>query len=503
MPLQIVKSALQSRSARQSITRGAQRFIDLFPATGEEDDGNIITRVFNPVARVAGWLWGVLGWVSIRVTDIFGWLIGGVTRLSTFDWNATDEKYRQLQSNQNLTMAAVWGSFAGQGLGWLAGIGVGYGVGLLCPVIGGSQLARYIASSVLDEATAELTLGLRSALVQTAESLGNNLLLSAYMQYRNLLKNAPERVLRRVYGEDTAGFIRHQWGREGQPTMTFAGFIEEQVESIDNDILRVFVENMLEEGWDSFVEAGFIIAYELDNAFSQTRASSNAALGKERAVILTPDVRTDEKIVITGKEELAKQAITNTMNTFTLVHNRDVGNIVGMTEKEYLKAQPLRRKAHFIFRHRPSPPWKDDEGQIRDFSYAVPDLKAGISWLELKTAARPFLWGEYRATANLDNGRQMAVYGGSPNEAENALLRLLTLSTADIVTLNVAQEKIRHPSLKKHATLIYPAYVHLLVRRPSVDPTDRTDLNGGTFSQEKQRVLLWPDEEPDDFVPFY
>lgn len=503
MPIQIVKSTLQSRTARQTITRGVQRFVDLFPSTGEEENGNILTRIFNPVARVAGWLWGALGWVSIRVTDIFGWLIGGVTRLSTFDWNATDEKYRQIQSSQNLTMAAVWGSFAGQGLGWLAGIGVGYGVGLLCPVIGGSQLARYIASSVVDEAASELALGLRAALIQTAETLGNNLLLSAYMQYRNLLKNVPERVLRTVYGDETADFIRYQWGREGQPTMTFSGFIEEQVESIDNDILRVFVENMLEEGWDSFVEAGFIIAYELDNALSQSKASSSAALGKERAVILTPDVRADEKIVISAKEELAKQTITDTMNTFTMIYNRDVGNVVGLTEKEYLKAQPLRRKAHFIFRHRANPPWKDGDGQIRDFAYAVPDLKPGVSWVELKAAARPFLWGEYRATANLDNGRQMAIYGGSPNEAENALLRLLTLSTADLITLNVAQEKIRHPSLKKHATLIYPAYVHLLVRRDSTDPTDRADLNGGTYSEERQRVLLWPEIEPEDFVPLY
>lgn len=504
MPLTLIKSTLQSRSARQLVTGGVTRYINLFPSIGGDRDesGNVLTRIFSPLSQAAGWLFGALSWVTIRVTDIFGWLVGGVTRLSTFNWNASDDQLRALQRSQNITMAAIWGSVTGQGLGWLAGIGVGYGVGMLCPVIGGSALARYITSSVLDEATAELTLGLRAALVQTAETVGNNLLISGYMQYRNLLKSAPDRVLRSIYGEETANFIKSSWGREGEPSMTFSGFIEERVESIDNDVVRVFVENMLEEGWDSFVESGFIIAYELDNAFSQSRASQNASLGKERSVILTPDVRANEKIVISGKEELAKQAIADTMNTFSLIYNRDVGNIVGLTEKEYLKAQPLRRKAHFVFRHRPSPPWKDEEGQIRDFSYAVPDLKTGLSWLELKAAARPFIWGEYRATANLDNGRQMAIYGASPNEAENALLRLLALSRAEIVTLNVSQEKIRHPSLRKRPTTIYPAYVHLLVRRPSTDPTDITDLNGNTSSEERQRVLLWPDTEPSDFVPF-
>lgn len=498
MPLQILKTALASRTARQWATNGVVRTLNLDNSldAANDDQGNLISRVINPVRRAAGWLWGGLQWTSIRVTNIFGWLFSGLTRLSTFNWNGTDEHLQELQRGQNLTLSAVWGSFVGQGLGWLAGIGVGYGIGFLCPVIGGAGLARSLAFSVTDEAAEELRFGLRAALVQTAETLSNNLLISGYLQYRRLLKTAPRALLERVYGAETADFIQSQWGAAGQPSLSFAEVIEERVESIDNDAVRVFVENALEEGWDSFMEAGFIIAYELDTAFSQAKQSQAAALGKQRTVILNPDARTDETVMVSGQQALAKQSIESTLNTFRFIHNRDVGQIVGQPVNDYLRAQPQRRKLTIVFRHRQQPPWVDTDGQIRQASYAVPDVKAGLSWRALKAAAKPYLWGEYRATANLDNGRQMAVYGASEQEAENTLMRLLTLSTAELVTLSVSQEKIRHPNLRKRPMMVYPAFAYLLVRRPSIDLQGRTDLQGNVYDSEKVRIDLWPQEEP-------
>jgi hypothetical protein len=122
----------------------------------------------------------------------------------------------------------------------------------------------------------------------------------------------------------------------------------------------------------------------------------------------------------------------------------------------------------------------------------------GSEWADLKQWCRPYQWGEFRANANLDNGRQMAVYGATAQEAEQTLKRLLNLSTANLVTLSITQEKERNIKLKKHPTRMYPAFATLLFRTPSVDLTGRTDLSGDTWDERKERVPIWRDEEPDE-----
>lgn len=503
MVLSIVKKSLQSRSARTLITGGVTRVISLFPNFDGDSGGGggILSRIFNPLSRIAGFLFSSLSWISIRITDIFSWLLTGLTRLSSFDWNASDQRLIALQENQNLSMAAIWGATVGEGLGWLAGIGVGYGVGLLCPVIGGASLARYISTRIVDEALGSLAVGLRNAILATVGTLGNNLLVSAYMQYRRLLKVVPRGVLSTIYGEETADFIKNIWGNEGGPVMTFSGFIEESIQEIDSDALRVFVQNLLDEGWETFIEAGFIIAYELDTALTQTRQAQNDVLGQERAVVLQPDIRGDEKLVITGKEELAKQTIDSALNVFQFVQSRDVGQIVGSPVNDYLITRPLMRKLNIVFRNYEKPPWTTRENRLKEVSYAIPDVRVGISWQELKQAARSYTWGPYRATAKLVNGRQMAVYGGSKAEAEDALYRLLSLSTTSIMSLTVSEERVRHPDLRKTPVIVYPAFAHLLVRRSTFVEGDYTNQQGERFSEERSRILLWPEEEPADFVP--
>lgn len=503
MVLSIVKSTLQSRAAREFITGGVTRVISLFPNLDDDDGGigGIIVRIFNPLSRIAGFLFASLSWVAVRVTDIFSWLLTGLSRLASFDWNASDQRLIALQKNQNIAIAAAWGAVVGEGLGWLAGIGVGYGVGLVCPVIGGAGLARFISSRIVDEALGSITTNLRNAIFSTVEGLSNNLLLSAYIQYRKLLKLLPRGVLASVYGPDNADFIKDFWGNEGGPVMTFSGFIEETVEEIDNNTLRAFVENLLSEGWDTFVEAGFIIAYELDTALTQSRQAQNDILGEERAVILQPDIRGDEKLFIAGKEELARQTIDSALNTFTFIQNRDVGQIVGSPVNDYLITRPLMRKMNVIYRNHERPPWTTRDVKLKEVSYAIPDVKTGLTWQEIKQAAKAYTWGPYRATAKLLNGRQMAVYGATRSDAEDTLLRLLTLSTTSIVSLTVSEERVRHQSLRKSPVPVYPAFAHLLVRQSSFLEGSFTNQQGQEFTEERSRILLWPDEEPDGYQP--
>ena len=307
---------------------------------------------------------------------------------------------------------------------------------------------------------------------------------------------------KRCLARDTARFIRSEWGNEGGPDLSFSNVIEESIESIESDALRAFIESALDEGFDSFIEAGFIIANELDGAYSSAKvAQKTSGLGPERRVLLYPDRRTDERIVVAGKEENAKQEIQSAISQHRLIGSRDVGQIVGQPLNDWVRAQPQRRKLTVVFRNQPEPPWRRDEIEYKETTITIPDLDFGVTWTRLKQVLRPYIWGEWRATAQLTNGRQMAVYGGSKQEAENTLLRCLQLSTTELSTLSVSQEVLRHPDLRKRPIQVFPAYATLLVRRDSVERTGRTFINGDNQETDIIRIQLWPDEEPPDLEP--
>jgi hypothetical protein len=503
---------LLSRAKRKEVTGGnlkrristALRFSD---AGQENSGGNILQRwLFNPARRLVGWIlnkvWNIVR--NINITQIFQWIVNGGMALARFDWNASDAEIRQMQRNNNLTMAAVWGSFVGQGFGWLTGIAVGAGIAYLVPVIGGATLAKTMASKVGTEALDELYYGLLGAVGQTARSLSTNVALTAYMQIRRLLKRAPFGSLIAVFGEENAQFIRDQWGNEGGPNLSFANQVEERIERIGSDYLRTFIEAGFDEFWDGFMEAGFIVAQELDDAYAQARMAQQVhGDGEQRGLYLTPDKEApDERIYLEGPEKPLRQQVISTLATHRMVYNRDMGQIVGMPARDWYKANPHRRKATIVFRSSPRPPWRGDDGErAQEATYSIPDLKIGVTWADLKAFVKPFTWGEWRATAKLKNGRQMAVYGATAQEAENTLERLLRLSTTEIVALNTSQEKRRNIKLKKRPIRMYPCYATLLVRTPSVDLTGRTDLSGTTWDERKERVLLWRDHPPsDDFI---
>ena len=475
-----------------------------FSTADDEEEGGIIQRIIRPAVRFLGWaISGIIRGLGFSATKIFQWFVNGVNALYRFDWNRSDAEIRQLQRNNNLAMASIWGSVTGQGLGWLAGIAVGAGVAYLCPVIGGGALAKSIAATVGTEALEELYFGLRSAIGQTVRSVGSNSLLSAYMQIRRLIKNAPPGWLETIFGDENAQFLREQWGREGGPDMSLANLTETKIESIGSDALRVFIESALDESWDSFMEAGFIVAAELDTAYAQhQQQESISGLGPSRGIELVPDKQArGETLYLEGPEKLVKQQAITALNTHRLVYNRDVGQVVGQPAGDWYRAGFQRRQATIVFRSVAEPPWRNSDGsRVTEASYSIPDCKAGVSWAELQAACRPYQWGPHRATAKLDNGRQMAVYGATDQEAENALERLLRLSTANIVALNTSEEKRRNPKLKKYPTQVYPAFATLLVRVPSVDGAGRTDLDGTSWDEDKRRWPIWSEQQPDDFV---
>lgn len=467
--------------------------------------------VDNPLTR---WAWDISkaigGWIGQTVWDfigaslsgIWGIITNGIQNIWRFDWNAADLELLALCESRNEQIAAAWGSLAGQGIGWLAGIAVGAGVSLVVPVIGSAALARYIAGKTAEEALEELAPAFRNVFLLTSSNLITNATINLYINYRKFLKNLPHDALVGVFGDDVANFITNVWGRgtQGGTKLSFSAyFIEEPVERIDNKLIKTFVENLLEEAWDSFVEAGFVVASQLDTAYSQQKLNNQNQLGTQRTCEVVLDVKApEEKLYFQNvPQQVLIPAVQTAINTHRMIHNRDMGQIIGQPAEDWIRAKPHYRQLVILFYAKERPPWVDSTGKVvKKAVYSIPDVKTGVTWQEIKNAARPFTWGRFRATANLDNGRQTAVYGGSPEEAKKVLNSLMALSTAKILTLSVTEEEIRPTRLKKSPTKMYPVYGTLLARRDSVTGRGLPTLDNRVLSEREVRFDLWVTQEP-------
>lgn len=467
--------------------------------TQEQQENGIVNALLNLGGRLVGFIGAIFGLVSFSASAIFGWLTSRWTEIWNFDWNATDAQLQAAMENQNVAIASAWGGALGGSFGWITAIGIGYGISYVCPVIGGAALANAVASGVLPEALEEVGGLFQNALRVTANSFISRATMSLYINYRRILKNAPLSLLEAVYGSETAQFIKNFWGNEGQPNISFASQLDSRLDSL-NPSSQAFWEEFFDEAWDSFTEAGYLIASELDAAIAQSKVGASLVAGKQRAVTVQPDRRVDgEAVAFVGREEQVKQDVQLYLNQHRLIYNRDVGQIVGQPALDWYKAMPQRRKLTIVFKSVERPPFYDRDNGIKTATYSVPEPKVNLSWEKIKRAAKPYNWGRFRCTANLTNGRQMAVYGASPQEAEDKLRELLDLSECEFSTLSITEEKDRNPRLRKEMTRLYPATGTMLVRRPSLNTIGLTDLDGNTWDEEHIRFDLWCDEEPEEF----
>lgn len=488
MPLALTRTNLLSRATRAAVAGGSlSRRLNINPSLASNIDdgsgaGNLLQQAAKAIKswarRFGGFISAALRGISITVSSIFGIFVNATQQLSQFNWNASDRQLKATIQQRNIQLASIWGGAIGAGVGWIAGIGVGYGLTVLCPVIGSASLARLAAGETTLEALEEMRSTTANALRATSGILGTNLLVGGYMKFRKALG---------IHPADNA------------PSWTIAGKIEEKIESIRDPLIQAFVEEFVDEFFDSFIESGYVFAYELDAQLAAARAAKQPQV--ERQIELTPDKEApDEKLILVGDEADLKTQIRETIVSHRLIANRDVGQIVGQPAEDWYRARPKRRQLVIIFNERSSPPWVLRDGkQSKRTTFTIPDPKVNLKWAEIKRAAKPYNWGRFRATANLRSGRQLAIYAASPREAEEKLKDLMALTDQDIFTLSISEEKIRNTKIKKEATRMYPMYGNLLVRKESLDINGRTDLEGKTWKENHIRFALWTEKEPSNF----
>lgn len=509
MGLRIQAANLISRQLRRAATGGQARVLNLAfssasgaAAPDQSGGGGLLQTLFGWAGRIVGFVSSILNFASWSFTAAFGWVSSQVQQISQFNWNATDAEMGQAITDRNVGLAGTWGTVVGSALGSITAIGVGVGVAFLVPVVGGAALARSVASGATPEVLEEVSGNLRAAVTATAATFASNTVTSGYINIRKAIKKMGASTLTALFGEAGSNWIRNVWGSSGAPRLTIADSIENTVQGMPGGAaVRAFTAAAVEEAFDSFMEAGFIVAAELDVQIASAKAANKTVLGPERSVEIKPDRDVDEKFTLVGATTLLKPQIQNVLHHSKLLHNRDIGQIVGMPVEEWRRAKPHLKTVSVIFRDKKEAPWRHPDGsRCREASYSIPDIKPGVGWQDVKRAADAYTWGKFRATANLDNGRQMAVYGATPQDAERKLRDLLLLSSAKIITLSISEEKERNRRLKKEPTRMYPAFVTTLIRRPTSDPDSGRTIGNQTFSEVHERYQLWKREAPDNFV---
>ena len=367
-------------------------------------------------------------------------------------------------------------------------------------------MGAYVLKNVAEEMAEEFIANLNNLVRYTFMSGVQSLLLWSFKNIRKVIK-ANVNVVEALFGDKAAAIVK-AWGSPGSKPWSFAKTVEDAVESIPNSAVRNFVEEFLEEAWDGCVEAGYVVANSLDSYIAQQKMGEQQGvpLGQQRYVEVIPDRSNDnERIILAGPERPLRNAITQTLGHYQLIENRDIGSMVGMPADDYLRAKPQSIRLVITFYSNQQPPWQSRSGQrLVTATYAVPDVKRSkCDWETIKLACggtNGYMWGRFRATAILSNGRQMQVMGSSNDEAEDRLRALAALSDAAIVkkpTLSEDRAEDISGSYLKQATRIYPAFFTIMNQyKVAGGRGSGVPLSTGLHNRKNDKILLWTTEKP-------
>ncbi|GAX43446.1 hypothetical protein NIES4075_44590 [Tolypothrix sp. NIES-4075] len=500
----IAIEALESQEVRQAVGEQGIRIFNSSPEQQQNnDDGGTIGWLWNAATQFLGLIGSeVFKLVGFTLTSLWGLFVSTAQFIYNFNWNITD---KEIDTQINTRWAALSGMFGGA-LGNL----VGY---LGCGVLPGAviftfnePLGVHVLENVTEELAEEFLANVANITRYTFQSGVQSLLLWQFKNTRNFIKSNAA-FLQKVFGGNTEKLIK-AWGAEGSKPWSFAKTVDSAVESIPNEAVKNFVEEFLEEAWEGCVEAGYVVANSIDSfiAAEKLKRTQVPVLGDERYVEIKPD-RTidDQRIVLAGSEELLKPVIVQTLTNYQLMENKDIGQWVGAPIDDYLRAKPQSLRLVIQFFSRKQPPYQSATGQsLVSATYAIPDIKRSkLDWQTIKTACggvNGYMWGRYRCTGLLDNGRQMQVLGATPDEAEDRLKALLTLSTGTLLkkpTISEDRQEDNTGSYLKQPTRIYPAYFTIMnqYKVPGALGSG-IPMSSGSYIRKEDRLLLWTDEEP-------
>lgn len=485
---------LGSRKFRESATGGNLIRTWSASATTTSGGGGFLETIFNGALRFGNFLIsGIASLVSFSFTKLWSWIVSGVQFIYNFDWNIGDTAInKQIEGLWN-SFGGILGGAVGRTIGW-----IGCGLVPAATVFSFNQsMGAYLLKEVGEQALDEM-LDAASEVINAGFRMGTQAtFLWLYKDVRRALKDPSNPfgvALRSVMGDKNVD----NWGTGESWTMAKA--VEKKIEAIPNAFWRNFVEEAFEEGTEACIEAGFAVAGGIDAWLAQ-QAMQNSVLGSDRTVEIVPDRSApDERIILSGPEAVLRPTIVNVMATHQMLGNRDVGVLInGTPVDDTVTPGTQERRLTIEFKEKTAPPWIMPDGKrARRRQITVFDIKRGLSWEEVKLAAKQYTSGQRLVNARLDNGHQMQAYASTDDEGLQKIKELLKLSTAELLPNGVRDSGYVNPTTRRRELpyLVYPAKAVLVWKKRSPDLDGREDINGRLWTEERIEFDLWPDNEP-------
>lgn len=212
------------------------------------------------------------------------------------------------------------------------------------------------------------------------------------------------------------------------------------------------------------------------------------------------------RIVLQGKEEDLKSAITVLIGIKQLIETYDLGHWVGYPVHDFAKNWNEALRLKLIWAEQKHPPWRP----IHTKWYTMPECtissvkKSAIDWKNIRTimgGSTGYSWGTFRATGTIKGKEKrragkVRIQGNSAKEAEKMLREVMKLSSAELGNFTVSEMKISNVSPRYQAKKVYPAFF--------VVSNNGYDANKvGSKDPPKPKVKkfpVWMDEPPAEFL---
>lgn len=440
------------------------------------------------------------------LTNLWSMFTSAAIELYYFDWNIPDDRIDQQAKARWAAYGGILGGTAGNALGFFA-----------CGIVPATslfafdeRLASYVLREVSEEAFEELTFEIAYVIRMSLRNLARQTAGWMYKGARRWLKDPKNPIGGLLFG-GRADEVREKWGAANSDSWSFAEAVEEKVEKIPNQFWQNFTEELIEEAIDACIEAGYVVANSIEGYYAQQKLAQTLSNERQRVVEVTPNRQNDaEKFVLAGPESEVRGQLTTVLTTHQMVEDRDIGQFVGDTLDDYVRPRPFDGiRLKFALRSLKTPPYSRHGGsRLVKATVSLSDVsRASLDWDKLRFACggpNGYLWGRWRAHAILTNGHPLTVYGGTSDEAEDRLKAFLALSTAEIKTISVTEEKkeaerLRNPKLYKETTRVYPAYVTIINRERTIAIDLGRRSRDGNFNDKRARFDLWRSVEPPDF----
>jgi hypothetical protein len=437
---------------------------------------------------------GVISLISFSFTKLWSWIVSGVQFIYNFDWNISDTAIdKQIEGLWN-SFGGILGGAVGRTIGW-----IGCGLVPAATVFSFNQsMGVYLLKEVGEQAIDEMLDAASEVINAGFRMSAQASFLWLYKDVRRALKN-PNNVfgqgLRAVLGEKTV----ENWGT-GE-SWTIAKAVEKKIESIPNVFWRNFTEEMLEEGSEACIEAGFAVAGGIDAWLAQQAMQRGLLLGSDRTVEITPDRSApDERIILSGPEAVLRPTIVNVLATHQMLGSRDVGVLInGTPVDDVITPGVQERRLTIEFREKIAPPWVMPDGkrarkrQITTFS-----IKRGLTWEEVKLAAKQYTSGQVLVNAQTTDRHQMQCYASTENEGLQKIQELLKLSTGELLPNGVRASEYVNPTGARRELpyLVYPSKAVLVWKKRVSDDDGREDLAGNRWTEQRIAFDLWPENAP-------